>query len=334
VHFTHVSDDTSAVQFPSTATYECDHGYVLSSISPRQCQPDGSWSGREVTCDAIVCEALPRLANGETFYSHHRAYGSSVTFTCDDWYELEPLAKIEGSIHCGHTVTGSTRGAESVHGEAAGEHIYHFSIPPDSAQHTISFDSCLSKFAAIVRVTTLDLKEEFFVGEDRPGAECDDPRHEPTLAFSGLRGGEYALTVEGRGSDEGAYQLSMACSSVGTVCRTGCNHPGSAPDHRCFELAQSCPRSEAVALLPPCDDADLHVGDLRGAGLLRTHGSQGGRRPAPLLARRFLHPLPVEKACILLSVPRRPPPPPPPERSGPRKKETNWTSGEIKKFTV
>ena len=45
-------------------------------------------SGRDASCDAIVCESLMALGNGEIFYSHHREYDSSVTFTCD---QVSPL---------------------------------------------------------------------------------------------------------------------------------------------------------------------------------------------------------------------------------------------------
>ena len=85
-----------------------------------------------------------------------------MTFVCDQGYELEPLAEIEGAIQCGRTVAGSTAGARSVHGEAAGEHLYHFSIPATS--YTIAFDACASNFAAVLRINTLDLTHEFYVG--------------------------------------------------------------------------------------------------------------------------------------------------------------------------
>ena len=124
VHYTHVDDQSGVIRFPSTATYDCEHGHTSSGTTPRQCRLDGTWSGHDATCDAIVCESLSTLANGETFYSHHREYDSSVTFTCDQGYELEPFAEIDGAIKCGYTVTGSTVGARSVQGEEAGEHLF------------------------------------------------------------------------------------------------------------------------------------------------------------------------------------------------------------------
>ena len=146
-------------------------------------------------------------------------------------------------------------------GEAAGEHLYHFSIPA-TGQHTISFDACASTLAAALRVKTLDLSEEFYFGEDAPGADCNDPDREPTVTFSDLRSGEYALVIEGRGEAEGEYEVFMNCSSVPAFCHESCNqpnHPDAAPEHRCFKLALECD-GDLDSLLP-CDAEELVVGE-------------------------------------------------------------------------
>jgi hypothetical protein len=84
VHYTHVDDRSGAVRFPATATYECEDGYAPSETAPRQCQWDQAsgtaWSGHDATCDAVACEALPALSNGEVYYSHHRAYKSRCRY--------------------------------------------------------------------------------------------------------------------------------------------------------------------------------------------------------------------------------------------------------------
>ena len=197
VRYTHVNDKSNAIHFPSVATYECEDGYT-AQFAPRHCQLDGSWSGSEGSCAESFCEMLPPPDNGEVFHSHHRAFHSSVPFTCDDGYKLELLAEIEGSIACGDTVSGSTVGARSVHGEAAGEHIYHFAIL-DTA-NTMYFESCQSTLETVLRVTSLDLEHEFVVGENgtASAADCQNSYVE----FSNLPSGEYALTIEGEGTAE------------------------------------------------------------------------------------------------------------------------------------
>ena len=39
--------------FGSTATYECDAGYVLVGGETRTCQESGSWSGQDPECRGI-----------------------------------------------------------------------------------------------------------------------------------------------------------------------------------------------------------------------------------------------------------------------------------------
>ncbi len=39
----------------STATYQCNTGYVLEGESVRICQEDGTWSGVEPTCRCMFC---------------------------------------------------------------------------------------------------------------------------------------------------------------------------------------------------------------------------------------------------------------------------------------
>ena len=248
VRYTHVSDDhTNAIHFPSVATYECEDGYT-AQFAHRHCQLDGSWSGSDGSCAESFCEMLPPPDNGEVFYSHHRAYHSSVTFTCDDGYKLEPLAEIEGSIACGDTVSGSTVGARSVHGEAAGEHIYHFAVP--NAAYTLFFESCQSVLETVLRITSLDLEHEYFVGEN--GTTSSQDCQNSVVEFSDLPSGEYALTIEGEGTAEGQYSVFMNCSSSHEHCHAACG--------RCYELARQCP-SDPDRLIS-CDHPNLNVGDL------------------------------------------------------------------------
>ena len=248
VRYTHISDGKSnAIHFPSVATYECEDGYT-AQFALRHCQLDGSWSGSDGSCAESFCEMLPPPGNGEVFYSHHRAFHSSVTFTCDDGYKLEPLAEIEGSIACGDTVSGSTVGARSVHGEAAGEHIYHFAVP--NTAYTMYFESCQSVLETVLRITSLDLQQEYFVGQN--GTASSTACQNAMVEFSDLPSGEYALTIEGEGTAEGQYSVFMNCSSSRKHCHAACG--------RCYELARQCPFDPDH--LTSCDHPNLNVGDL------------------------------------------------------------------------
>ena len=41
---------TSGTTFGEAATYSCELGYILIGESPRICQINGTWSGRDPTC--------------------------------------------------------------------------------------------------------------------------------------------------------------------------------------------------------------------------------------------------------------------------------------------
>ena len=69
------------------ATYECDPDYVLTGnegSSTRLCQADGTWSGSDPTCEAVIspCEPNPCL-NGGTCAGD----GASFTCTCAEGFE-------------------------------------------------------------------------------------------------------------------------------------------------------------------------------------------------------------------------------------------------------
>ena len=50
--------DLSGTTFGSTATYSCNQDYMLDGPRTRNCQADGSWSGREPTCERMSAIAL------------------------------------------------------------------------------------------------------------------------------------------------------------------------------------------------------------------------------------------------------------------------------------
>jgi hypothetical protein len=91
----------------------------------------------------------------------------------------------------------------------------------------------------------------------------DDPERDPTVTFSDLTSGEYALVIEGHGTAEGEYDVFMNCSSIPTVCsHERCkqpNHPDAEPEHRCFKLVLECDYD--LDSLLPCDAEELELGD-------------------------------------------------------------------------
>ena len=54
----------------NVAFYECLPGFILVGNATRTCQSDGTWSGSEPVCEAIVLgEYIPRSKCGHTLYT-------------------------------------------------------------------------------------------------------------------------------------------------------------------------------------------------------------------------------------------------------------------------
>ena len=92
----------------STATYECDTGYVLvGGEDTRTCQENGEWSGTAPTCNSkssvcfsgkssivdaciltvVDCGSLASPANGQVSLTT-TTFGSTATYECDAEYVL------------------------------------------------------------------------------------------------------------------------------------------------------------------------------------------------------------------------------------------------------
>ncbi|XP_076821796.1 sushi, von Willebrand factor type A, EGF and pentraxin domain-containing protein 1-like isoform X2 [Clavelina lepadiformis] len=72
--------------YGSEVTCTCNDGYVLVGSSTRRCRSDKKWTGSASTCEAAPCEELESFKNG--FIKGNRTYGSEVTYTCNDGYDL------------------------------------------------------------------------------------------------------------------------------------------------------------------------------------------------------------------------------------------------------
>ncbi|KAI8508634.1 hypothetical protein Bbelb_137330 [Branchiostoma belcheri] len=72
--------------YGDTVTFSCNEGYELIGSENRTCQANQSWSGVQTNCSKKACPELPLPNNGNRTEGH--LYGDTVTFSCDEGYEL------------------------------------------------------------------------------------------------------------------------------------------------------------------------------------------------------------------------------------------------------
>uniref|UniRef100_A0A8B9RZV4 CUB and Sushi multiple domains 2 n=1 Tax=Accipiter nisus TaxID=211598 RepID=A0A8B9RZV4_9AVES len=71
----------------SVVRFSCEPGYMLRGSSERTCQANGSWSGTQPECEAIVCKSPQAIPNGKVVGSDF-SWGSSVSYACLEGYQL------------------------------------------------------------------------------------------------------------------------------------------------------------------------------------------------------------------------------------------------------
>uniref|UniRef100_A0A8C6GFH1 CUB and Sushi multiple domains 2 n=1 Tax=Mus spicilegus TaxID=10103 RepID=A0A8C6GFH1_MUSSI len=71
----------------SVMRFSCDAGHVLRGSSERMCQANGSWSGSQPECGAIMCKPPQLIPNGKVVGSDFK-WGSSVSYACLEGYQL------------------------------------------------------------------------------------------------------------------------------------------------------------------------------------------------------------------------------------------------------
>ncbi|XP_071786151.1 uncharacterized protein [Asterias amurensis] len=91
------------VDYQSTCTFVCNPGFHSSqtylSSQRRSCLADGSWTGSDLLCEAVVCTGLLSLDQGTVQPSScstesELPYNTRCTFTCDEGYSLNgPYSK-------------------------------------------------------------------------------------------------------------------------------------------------------------------------------------------------------------------------------------------------
>ncbi|XP_064386676.1 sushi, von Willebrand factor type A, EGF and pentraxin domain-containing protein 1-like [Halichondria panicea] len=82
------SPSTTPILEGGVAIHSCGEGYGLSpSVRAKTCQPDRTWSGEDITCQRIMCAALPNVTNWTIDYSSGTTapydYGTTATYQCN-----------------------------------------------------------------------------------------------------------------------------------------------------------------------------------------------------------------------------------------------------------
>ncbi|XP_019713979.1 sushi, von Willebrand factor type A, EGF and pentraxin domain-containing protein 1 isoform X2 [Hippocampus comes] len=72
----------------TTIEYRCHKGYDLTTPTRLACQEDGSWNGTAPSCVPAECVTPPSPEHGRVNVTD-TSRGSTVTYTCEEGYELE-----------------------------------------------------------------------------------------------------------------------------------------------------------------------------------------------------------------------------------------------------
>jgi len=117
-----------------------------------------------------------------------------------------------GSLQCGSSVSGSTRGRDSELGNISGEMTYEFT--PTTAT-SVTFDLCDSEFDTYLRIFD-DVGSEIARNDDHRGA-CGAGNSVASHVETFVRAHRtYTVVVEGFRSAEGNFQLDVTCGSGGS----------------------------------------------------------------------------------------------------------------------
>ncbi|KAL4232596.1 hypothetical protein ACF0H5_007286 [Mactra antiquata] len=74
--------------YGEVAEYTCIMGYQINGVSTRTCLDTGLWGASEPTCVILDCGPVANISNGDISYSTGTIYGSTVTYSCVDGYEV------------------------------------------------------------------------------------------------------------------------------------------------------------------------------------------------------------------------------------------------------
>ncbi|KAL9989269.1 hypothetical protein ACROYT_G003802 [Oculina patagonica] len=73
--------------FPNVLQFSCDEGFTQHGATERRCQPNGTWSGNETSCQANDCGSLTVPRNGSSI-GNETTYPNKMTFSCDEGFIL------------------------------------------------------------------------------------------------------------------------------------------------------------------------------------------------------------------------------------------------------
>uniref|UniRef100_A0A2K5JNE5 CUB and Sushi multiple domains 1 n=1 Tax=Colobus angolensis palliatus TaxID=336983 RepID=A0A2K5JNE5_COLAP len=75
----------------SLLRFSCEMGHQLRGSPERTCLLNGSWSGLQPVCEAVLCPQPPPVQNGTVEGTDFR-WGSSISYSCVDGYQLSHSA--------------------------------------------------------------------------------------------------------------------------------------------------------------------------------------------------------------------------------------------------
>jgi hypothetical protein len=79
---------TASVAVGSNITYACLEGFELIGTSWSACLLNKSWSNSEPFCERILCPLPTNISHGHLNTSLPAAYGDSITYVCEEGYNL------------------------------------------------------------------------------------------------------------------------------------------------------------------------------------------------------------------------------------------------------
>ncbi|EFN68310.1 Sushi, von Willebrand factor type A, EGF and pentraxin domain-containing protein 1 [Camponotus floridanus] len=87
-------EDSTVYPIDTRCQFKCDVGYQLRGSKVRNCLPLSRWDGLKVTCKAVKCEPLPRIANGNIIPEictgpAKVSFAINCTIICDGGFTLE-----------------------------------------------------------------------------------------------------------------------------------------------------------------------------------------------------------------------------------------------------
>ncbi|RLU26420.1 hypothetical protein DMN91_000214 [Ooceraea biroi] len=87
-------EDSTVYPIDTRCQFECDVGYQLRGSKVRNCLPLARWDGLKVTCNAVKCEPLPEIVNGDILPEICTGpakvpFATSCTVTCNEGFVLE-----------------------------------------------------------------------------------------------------------------------------------------------------------------------------------------------------------------------------------------------------